>query len=707
MAYADLLQEEGIRSEYLIVLKPRRKVTSWTLVAAGVYKIPFSLSDFGEVIGLTADDVTLTQGSSTTPAQGEFYYDIDNSELYVHLVGGINPNTKFTVATFERYVGTIDAHAPRVPTDSSKRVVYFDPIVQNSPTKKDSLKDILFGFSGDLRSAITLINAEHWAEKILYDSSFNHAEVQVYHWLGEAEEVTDRKKVFQGLCKNIQYSDDRVVVQIFDQRSMFNEEWRNEDASFYTFSDFPSLDPKKENKPIPFIYGVTFIGATNVDYEDEAPSSTDNREWVVGAGDSDLGSVTQTVAASPASTTTRTYLVSASGMRVGDSVRVNKAAPESRKITAAQYSSPPFIEHAAFAGAAALGGNSVDRNAVGIVEIIQDGVLYEALIGEHYTGSLPGAGTFGFEFTAGLDSGGTPLLPSVLTPNDEVHVRVYGKKNNVILGGSPFGGNDAGSDPTGNLTNPAVIVFDILKNFIGIAETDINTATFTALEASVDEALGFAIPSESMAGKFPTFKDILIRISKSVLFRLFVSSENAKWSLKQLSPFAAADFSVEEDEIKDGSFSYDFSYDQDLFSKILVQYAFKERSSNPNLNESETLLKEATSLTARYLHKIEKTETFDDVLLFRDADAQKLADRLSYVYGDRRGEISLTVKNRFFESDLADRLDVSKVRLPGTTFDNETKITQSLSITDTDLSLSEIKLSGDDQKGIQDNSGSW
>ena len=47
MAYLDLLEDESIDSQYLAVIKPRRRATGFTLFSGSVYRLLF---EYGEVV---------------------------------------------------------------------------------------------------------------------------------------------------------------------------------------------------------------------------------------------------------------------------------------------------------------------------------------------------------------------------------------------------------------------------------------------------------------------------------------------------------------------------------------------------------------------------------------------------------------------------------------------------------------------------------
>ena len=89
-----------------------------------------------------------------------------------------------------------------------------------------------------------------------------------------------------------------------------------------------------------------------------------------------------------------------------------------------------------------------------------------------------------------------------ITPIDLIHCRVYGNKNTNTLGGPAFGADSAN---TGNLAQAVPIIWEILRNHVGLAESKLDTAAFTSLQGSVADEIGIAIPPTS-GNNFPAFK---------------------------------------------------------------------------------------------------------------------------------------------------------------------------------------------------------
>ncbi len=687
MSYTALLEEEGINAQYLAIMRPSRRVSSWTLSSGSVYYNTFA---YGYVYSVSANGVALTQGSSSTLSAGQFYWDNEAGRLYVRKSDSVAPLAgDYLVVTYELHFGTFDAHWFRIPTDDTTTTVYFDPVISDVPEIKSNVSELLFGVLPTLSTSIRLINAEHIFEKHLYDSSFNGKEILIYHWLDELS-TANMKLVQRGRLGNVAYNRGTITAQIFDNLNIFDKEFRST-QEFFNVTDYPSVDTAFIGKPVRTVYGVVdgFV-PVNIDFVRDNPTTSDNRDWVVRADGASRNDITRTVPASPASTNTRTYVDSVSGFKLGDSVWIDKTTDEYRFVTAI---GADYIEHDALSSGAATTGNTVKRGTVGYVDIVQNGTRFRAHYNRDYTLSTHATGVLQLTLSASLES--NLSMPSTLSSSDSLQLRVYGKQNSVTLSGGAFGGN---STAYANLTSLEVILFDVLKTYAGLAESEINLTSFTDL--NVTEEIGIAIPEKS-SDNYPKIKEVLVRLLKTGLIRLYLDFDQ-KWKVSALAPISSSSKTIEDEEILRGSVDYDFDY-SDVCSDFVVSYNHGER--NEAGNETFQLVRASSSL-AKYLHGINKTFSHES-LHIDSSGAQTLCTRLSYALGDRQGVMSLSTKNRFFNNIIGDDIEVTSNKLPGFDFDIDTENSRDFRVEQIQKSLRRVTIKLSDQKGIQDNSGSW
>lgn len=694
MTYAANLEEEGINQQYLIVLKPARRVSSWTLDTGSVYYNDFSL---GYVSGVAVDGVDLTAGSSSTLSAGEFYWDNDNSRLYIRKYDSSAPAASdFIIITYEIHVATNDQHWYRIPTDSSTTVVYFDPYVVDPPQIKTTTKDLLFGVLPIQSTTLVLNNAEHFFEEHLYEGSFNEKNCDVYHLLGELD-TANIKKVYSGIMGDIIYRKGTLSITINNDYQIFEEEFRSSGTvQFYKTSDYSQLDPKFEGKPVRTVYGmVDGFRPVNIEYVRDNPTTGDNREWLIRANGSSGHALSMTVPASPASTTTRTYVDSAVGVQVGDSIYLDKATDEYVFVTAVNTSGDNYFEHLALSSGAAMSGDTAARGTLGNVEIIQEGIRYRAHYSRDWTESVDGNGVLQMTLDASLEA--NLSMANTLKTTDKVYCRVYGKKNTITLGGSAFG---ADSTSFGNLTDYGVVLFDILKNYVGITEAEINTTSFSTLQSTASDEMGFAIP-EKATESYPSFQKLLAKILQTGITKLY-QDDDLLWKVTQFAPISASTKTIDNEELLVNTINYSFE-NRDIYSDFNVEFLFEELTEE---DSGRTQKEIATSGLAKYLHEVNKTFDVQTYHLI-SSEAATLAARLSYVLGERQGTLSLSTKLRFFDNTVDDEIKVQLETLPGFAYTEGTEREREFKLSDVNKGLRQVILTLSDQKGAEDNSGSW
>ena len=113
----------------------------------------------------------------------EYYQDLDEGFLYVRI--GADPDTVTIAAKYEIYLGTYDAHWHRDPLDVSTRVVYWEPLIEQSPTILAATSDLLEGFLPSTSASVVVSNVTQLLQSHLYDSSFAKAPAEVYHYLDD------------------------------------------------------------------------------------------------------------------------------------------------------------------------------------------------------------------------------------------------------------------------------------------------------------------------------------------------------------------------------------------------------------------------------------------------------------------------------------------------------------------------------------------
>lgn len=708
MSYSDLLNEET-DEQFLCVLKPKKQIKTWTNVSGFEWKSTFDLSRFITVKG---NGTALTLASASTPlSAGEYFYDPDiDNQIFLRMPDSSDPNSQVIVVEYELFLATTDSYLGRDPTDSTTETVHFEGFIGTSPSIKQSMTDSLVGYLPTDTSRIQFLNGERFFEQHFDEVSYKKAEITIYHALREKQtsknisdfEPENIQKIIDGVCGNVFYREDTISIEIVSRLDSFDVEYRNTDSNnFYSSSTFSNLDPSFEGSAIRYVYGVVdgFV-PVNIDFVDDSPTTSDNRDWVCVGEQTGLPNVAATVVAG--STTTTTNLDDATGFKVGDFVWIDKTIDEYREVTAVDYGANT-ISHAALSSGAAAAADTVTRYWVARVEIEQNGVRYQAFPNRDYTVGTFSGTTSGFSFTTSMES--NISLPSTLSPGDSVFVRVYGKTNDVTVdvGAGPVALGADDSD-LGNLTNPITILYDLLANNLGIDPSKFELTDFQSLAtAQAGQRVGLAIPHSS-TDSFPTYKELLNEFIQTLLFRFYLSV-NDKWTAKILAPLSTSDDDVTNDEIFEGSFQYEFDY-KDLASDFQVNYAHREVPATVNGSDLHSVVT-AVNNVAKYLHEVEKKETVES-LHIDSTDAQDLVDHRSYIFGDRMGQIKYDSKdNKYFDTLISDVQSVKRVAMPGFSFDEDTTRQVDSAVIQINKGLRTISIVLDDQKGIEDNSSSW
>jgi len=705
MSYASLLPISGLDAQFLCVMRPKKHQKNWTVVTGFEYTTTFDLSDYISV-SVDGTDYTLA-GSSSPLSVGEYYFNSATDELFINT--GANPNTaNVVVVTYELFFATSDAYIGRDPLDSMSTTVHYEGLISAPPQIKQSVSDSLFGYMPIESSSITFKNGIRFFESHLYDVSYNNASIEIYHALrldnARDFESANVKKIIDGVMSDVFYKEGDLTIKIVSRLNEFDTEYRNMGSdSFYTFDTFPSLDPNSESKPIRFVYGwVSGFVPVNIDFEQDSPTTSTNRDWVCVGTQTGLTNISRTVTSG--STTTNINLDDVSGIRVGDFVHIDKTTDEYREVLTVDYGANSFTVSALSSGAP-VAADTVNKRWVSRVEIERDEIRYPCYPNRDYDVATFAGTTSGFSFNTSMES--NTGLPSALQPSDKVFITIYGKVNDVTVdlgaGAVPLGADDT---ELANLVNPIVILFDLLANKLGLGITEFDQNNFQTLATANTEKIGLAIPKNS-GDSFPTYKDLITQIVQTVMFKFYIDDDDL-WTLALVAPFGAADKTITNDEIAQNSLTYGFEY-MDIVSDVNIKYAHREVNSVKGRTDPDFLIESATSAVARYLHGIDKTEDVES-LHIDSADAAVLATRRSWIFGDRRGTLEFRTNDyEFLDTEISNVIDLQRTAIPGIPYDEDVIQSSDFNVLSTIKDLRGTMIISDDQKGIEDadDQGVW
>lgn len=681
MTYAETKLLSSSEKNYLVVLEPATIVEDWTLESGTVYYNDFSISnEFLEYVSqVRADGEKLTSVTST-PGTNQYWWDWDNGRLYVNI--GAAPSTKMIVVFFEIHFATKTINTHRDPLDNSTTVTYYAPRVLSASIPSINQSDLLV--FGTNQGSINLINSDA-AFYVYNDVSFKNKTVKIYHLL---DGIGNLKLIFKGKTERPTIDDRNFKLSYRQKDYIFNNQINSylptgTDVAngYFNFSDFPNVDPNFNGYCIRVVYGkVDDLAPVNIDYA-EAAALTSNRDFVCRSDGGNAHALNYTILASPVSTTTRLY-IGPHFVQVDDALKVTiSGLPEYTWVTGVGSN---YVDVSP-AITAPSSGDQVDRSTIGYVKIKdQNGVIYNLAHGRDYTESTFANNTLGFVLADNFESNHSGL--TLFDPKSmPIFCRVYGKKHATT--------NDS---QYGNMMAANLVMVDLFTEYIKFTSEDYNDSTFNSLSAP---AISLSIP-EKNGTVFPTYRDLIKDINRSVLGQIFYD-DDSKISYRLLGPMGASIFTLTDKILL--SFGVEF-IGTDIYNQITVFYNMKERPNGATNTSSSR--KNVFSDKATYLHEVENSLDIRTYLI-KDSEVDTMADRYMFIYEDWKRIYKMTLKTQLHESLMGDVVEVEREKLIGSNFISGTMRNLKMRISVMKKALTNIEIKADDQKNIEDNSGSW
>lgn len=704
MAYVDIIKQSNVKSNFLAVIEPRTRLVQadFTLVSGVIYKTTF---DRGPVYSVSLNGVQDILATDETLSDGDWYYKYETKELYKRQT--ISASDYYTI-TYGLFFSSFGVNWHEVPDDDSTNEFYFEPNIIAVPSVRTDLTEVLFGFVQLTTNELVLANNGTF-EEIIGDSSFNKCKVSVYHAVGNDLDVNNVKAIYRGVMGDFTYEGNRIAFKTFQEFSLFDgiigDSATIDDADFFYFNpgqttfdvSFANIDPQAIGTPIPrmfggFVYGVSPI---NIDYNSSSPTTSNNRRYALpyrsyGVDSADPAQDTAATVTAGANTATRTYVSNAYKFITGDSVYFDRAVgtDENVNLTNVDYVNG-YVEHLALTGGAMASGDLLRRGSVGLVRIFQDGVTYTPQYLRDYRQDKPLIGTWfpNFYFINNFEA--TLGMPRPLGPGDTVVCTVHRSASGL------------------NVSAPVEGVILELMTFAGVDSNDINTTSFNNVNPDI-EWVGFLSPFGRGESQL-TYREAITNCLKSSLLRLYLN-DDLKWEISQIGTASfnsATDKELKDDEIREESIVLDVSY-TDTYSDFDIRYGMGETPTDLSLIEKgmryDSIIFQNPN--ALFLHNVRNKLTYE-TYLFYSPHAQILADRLSAIFGERRGTYTVTTPLRFFDSSIDDRVRITRQALPGFSVVEGVENSQDTVVVGISKQSDNVILTLDDQKGIEDNAGDF
>lgn len=708
MTYASEIAKAAPKTISLASIRPRRRITEWTLFDAGsnTWSAPWDTNFVDALYDQNFQSIDEATGIANCVAtDSSWYHDRVNGVIYGNFTGTNDPTARIVIVEWDLLLASEDINFYRNPNDPNSEIVPWNAGIVKTPALTQGNPDTIFGFVPIQSSDAVIECCSDLILEHMHDWSIYRSQVKIWQCFGDLVQ-TNIAEVLRAVCRGVSTAKGQASFSIINPMELLTDAYPE---TRFHISDFANLDPAKNNFPIRKVYGyVAGFLPINIDFNKTA-STTVNRDWAVSRDQTDKGVLVQTIDDLSASNTgSRTYFFLTPQFNVGDTIFIDQNATPTYatglgvplQVTAVNRALK-YIDHTNLVGRVIAANDKVHRGFVSYVTIQdENGSKYPLAFGRDWTESNFANNTKGFTLADNFEAALVGSFPSPFDPAiHSINIGVYGettvpkKLDNV----TDF---CAVTDEGGIFANPTGMIWDILTNQIqDFKETiSLDETGFLALAAVTNRPVGFAIPDKS-SDSFPTYIEILGNLLKTELIRMHVKTVNAVASLTatQIAPTSTADATVTDQEFVNPDFRWDY---QDTYNEIVVSYGFREIP----VDQADTIDVTVDSNITTYLHRISRSLSFRS-LHYRTVDATLLANRLSYIFGERKGTLTCNLPTEFMERVIDDDLDLEVTHLPGNNPDDIGSRTYRLSQhTKTQQGLSIVL---DDQKGVEDNEGSW
>ena len=178
------------------------------------------------VTAVSQDDTQLTQAANLASViAGTFYYDIEESTLYIRLVGDVAPDTVELIVTYRLFFADKGLSLPHDLADISDDVFYDGRIVSSPGYKhKIGIDQALTSLVGE--GTLSLQNQDGGLDGVFDTLIFENQDVSIYSWNPDLQ-PSDARVIYRGKVTNKTYDGSGVKFKIKDQ--------------IFTLLDSPSL----------------------------------------------------------------------------------------------------------------------------------------------------------------------------------------------------------------------------------------------------------------------------------------------------------------------------------------------------------------------------------------------------------------------------------------------------------------------------------
>ncbi len=721
MSFNSDIANSSVEKISLVKVAPRIRLTGWTLVSGTVYSQisangrPKRMWAYASVGGPYLDPPELEiypAPDLASIASYGYFYDESINTLYINWLRGGTPDAPpggpqpGVTASFEIFISSSNQYGLSDPFDPASDVVEWEGKLLEAPFPTSGSRDSLFGFLPISNSTIRVVN-DGWISPPL-DRVWYNCDVSVYILTGRTmQEAIDSggiRQVFIGFVSSISQEGGILSINCADYLSKLNNTVVQPQAT-YNSADFPSGEQGIFNTlPVREIYGMV-DSFRPVNLAVDGPSTVTNRHWGVSASGPYF--VEYTVDHTQANTATETYTIERPQYNPGDTIAFLDNPDAFALVTAVNHAAKRIF-HSPVTRTVAPGDRITRAHIANVSIVDRAGVQFFLKFGESYD-LFNSFGTNGFRLKDDFEAiAGLAVSPFDPT-QDRIVCRVYGS-------GAPEFYSDSSevlstSDKGGVWSRSAILVYRLLRE-AGIP-TDLIDKDSWELAGADSSAMGFVVPeSYTTDTETRTYIDIIADILAGSLLNVNLinaADGSVKIGLSKIQPIAGpSDFVVSNEDFSQFSFEED---NGDVYSDVRVDFHKPDFDTNPgNYNIDAHLQADfATNHVESTENMYQKTKQYRLNTLHTDqSEGIIFARRISYILSQRRRLISLVLPQKFVgESLLGKTFTIQRDLLPGFPYVygslNEIKAV----VVEVEKTIETVTLTLDDQKGVQDNSGSW
>lgn len=258
MTFATEAAKQASKRFVLARVTPARYVgASLASIGGGVYSMTFPYP----MASVQRNGTALTKTTGTPGSNDNWSYDETTQTFLVKLASAPDVSTNVVIAFYYLFYSTgPGTEAYETPTDSATTLRYWQPRLLDSPSVKQSLKNIISGVFTIDDINLKIANADFGFQSYLTDNdSFNDCELALWYCITDTA-TANATKIYTGKCKRIAVSSEDVTLTAYDafsrlRQSAFFGDTADESIFQKQSSSFPNMDARKQNEPVRLVIG--------------------------------------------------------------------------------------------------------------------------------------------------------------------------------------------------------------------------------------------------------------------------------------------------------------------------------------------------------------------------------------------------------------------------------------------------------------------